>query len=223
MAALASVNTRSDDAIRSDVLFELKWDPKITASDIAVAVKDGVVALSGFVPSYWEKDEAAKAVKRVYGVRGVANDIKVRLTSSRTDPEIARDAVQELESHLFVPSEKIKVIVKDGWVTLEGSVNWQLQKKLAESAVKHLKGVIGVTNNIEIRPKVSPRQVKGRIEEALKRSAEIDARRVTVVVEGSAVKLYGTVRSWSEKDEAERAAWSSPGVTNVDNHILVVP
>jgi len=108
-------------------------------------------------------------------------------------------------------------------VTLEGSVNWQFQKKLAESAVKHLKGVVGITNNIEIKPKVSPGRVKGKIEEALKRSAEIDARRVTVDVEGSAVKLYGTVRSWSEKDEAERAAWSSPGVTNVENHILVVP
>lgn len=223
MAALAGVNTRSDDAIRSDVLFELQWDPKITASDIAVAVKDGVVTLSGFVPSYWEKDEAAKAVKRVYGVRGVANDIKVKLTSSRTDPEIAREAVQELESHLFVPSEKIRVVVKNGWVTLEGSVNWQFQKKLAESAVKHLKGVVGITNSIEIRPKVSPSKVKDKIEEALKRSAEIDARRVTVDVEGSAVKLYGAVRSWSEKDDAGRAAWSSPGVTNVENHILVVP
>src|SRR5437899_11618903 len=119
MAALAGVNIRSDDAIRSDVLFELNWDPKITATDIAVAVKDGVVTLSGFVPNYWEKDEAAKAVKRVYGVRGVGNDIKVRLTSSRTDPEIVRDAVQELESHLFVPSEKIRGGVKDGWLTLE--------------------------------------------------------------------------------------------------------
>jgi osmotically-inducible protein OsmY len=224
MAALAGVNTRSDDAIRSDVLFELKWDPKITASDdIGVAVNDGVVTLSGFVPSYWEEDEAEKAVKSVYGVRRVANDIKVKLPSSRTDAEIAREAVQELESHLFVPSEKIKVVVNNGWVTLEGSVNWQLLKKLAESAVKPLKGVVGITNNIEVRPKVSPDKVKGRIEEALKRSAELDARRVSVDAEGSAVKLYGTVRSWSERDEAERAAWSSPGVTNVESHILVVP
>ena len=125
--------TRSDNSLRDDVLLELKWDPKISsASDIAVAVKDGVVTLSGFVPSFWEKDAAEKAVKRVYGVRGVANDIEVKLDSKRTDPEIARDAVHELESHVSLPSDKIKVTVKNGWVTLEGNVDWQYQKTLAE-------------------------------------------------------------------------------------------
>src|SRR6202162_6073682 len=120
--------TRSDNSLRDDVLLELKWDPKISsASDIAVAVKDGVVTLSGFVPSYWEKDAAEKAVKRVYGVRGVANNIEVKLSSTRTDPEIARDAVRELESHISIPSEKIKVTVRNGWVTLDGSigVGWE--------------------------------------------------------------------------------------------------
>src|ERR1700730_1951033 len=131
MAALADVKTRTDSSIREDVVFELKWDPKISSNDIAVAVKDGVVALSGFVSSYWEKDAAEKAAKRVYGVRGVAHDIQVKLTSTLTDPEIAREAVHEIESHISIPSEKIKVTVKNGWVTLEGNVDWQYQKSLA--------------------------------------------------------------------------------------------
>src|SRR3977135_97240 len=150
MAALAKPTLRNDDYIRDDVLFELKWDPRITSKDIGVAVKDGVVALTGFVSSYWEKDAAEKSAKRVYGVRGVANDIEIKLPSSRTDPEIARDAVHELDSHVSIPKDRIKVTVKNGWVTLEGSVDWQFEKILAESAIKKLRGVVGVTNNIEV-------------------------------------------------------------------------
>ncbi len=222
MATIAMTQARSDDLIREDVLSELKWDPKITGqSHIAVAVKDGVVTLSGYVESYFEKDAAEKAAKRVYGVRGVANDLKVKLPSERTDPEIARDAVHELESHVSIPADQIRITVKNGWVTLEGTVEWQYQKNLAESAVMKLKGVMGVINNIEVKPRVTPTQIKEKIEEALKRSAELDARRINVQVDGNTVKLYGSVRSWAEKDEAEQAAWSAPGITKVENYIVV--
>jgi osmotically-inducible protein OsmY len=186
-------------------------------------VKDGVVTLAGFTHSYWEKEAAEKAAKRVYGVKVIANDIEVRPATARTDPEIARDVAHELESHAGLPSDRIRATVKDGWVTLEGVVDWQYQKGLAESAVKKLKGVIGVTNNIIVVPKVSPTEVKSKIEEALRRSAEIDARRITVEVEGDTVKLYGSVSSLAEKQEAERAAWSAPGAAKVENYISVVP
>src|ERR1700730_3537744 len=212
---------RSDSSIREDVSLELKWDPKIKSNDIAVAVKDGVVTLSGFVCSFWELDAAEKAAKRVYGVRAVADDLEVKLFWQRTDPEIARDAIRVLESHVSIPSDQIKVTVKNGDVRLEGTVDWEYQKNLAQSAVKKLRGVTGVVNQIEVKPQVSPSDVQEKIEEALRRSAELDARRIRVEVDCTEVKRHDTVRSCSERQEAERAGWSAPGTTKVENHITV--
>ena len=222
MATLASVNKKSDDTIRKDVIFALQWDPKLEQDNIGVAVSEGVVTLTGVVPNYWMKLEAEKTAQGVYGVRGVANDIDVRVGSHRTDAEIARAAVEALERHILIPSDKIKVTVREARLTLEGEVRWHFQRKLAESAVRKLEGVKAVTNNIIIKTDVSPFKVQEKIEDALRRSAELDARRIVVDADGSKVTLRGTVRSWSEKDEAERAAWSAPGVTSVDNLIEVV-
>jgi osmotically-inducible protein OsmY len=191
--------------------------------DIAVSVKDGVVALAGFVRRFIDKYEAEWAAKRVQGVIGIANDIQVRLPDAdqRPDPEIARDAVVSIKLQLPEAWENIKVVVRDAWVTLEGHVEWQYQREAAERAVRPIKGVKGITNIIRIEPKVAPSEVKRKIEAAFKRSAELDARRITVEVVGNEVILRGTVRSWSEYAEAERAAWAAPGVVNVTNELVV--
>jgi osmotically-inducible protein OsmY len=214
---------KADSDIKRDVENELRADPMVDATDIAVAVKDGVVTLSGFVRTYGEKLNAEAAAKRVTGVVGLANDLEVRLSSSdqRPDPEIARDAVAAIRSRLPASGEHIRVVVDKGWVTLEGQVEWHYQRQEAEGTVRRIKGVRGVVNAISIAPQATPHDVRQKIEEAFRRSAEIDASRIAVEVNGGEVVLRGTVRSWSERREAERAVWAAPGVTKVENRITI--
>ena len=216
---------RSDNDIKRDVEDELRWDPDIDATDIAVNVTNGVVTIAGVVRSYMEKFQAEADAKRVAGVVAVANDLDVRLPEidERPDPEIARDAIQRIKSELPYAWDKIRVVVKNSWLKLEGEVEWNYQRERAAEAVRRVRGVRGVTNSIELKPSVAPMEIRRKIEEALRRAAEIDASRITVETNGSEVILRGTVRSWAEREEAERAAWAAPGVARVDNRIIISP
>ena len=214
---------KADSEVRRDVEAELRWSPDLDDKDVAVKVTDGVVTLTGFVGHYYEKCQAETATKRVAGVLGVANDIEVRSLSSGVipDPEIAREAVTAIKMALPFAHEKIKVLVHKGEITLEGNVEWQYLTERAQTAVRHLKGTSGVVNLIKVTPPVSATDVKRKIEDAFRRSAQIDANRITVEAHGGAITLKGKVRSWAECDEAQRAAWSAPGVNLVRNEISV--
>ena len=219
--------SRSDSDIRKDIEAEFEWDPSLRHDDIAVAVRDGVVTLSGFTDSYADKWRAERVASGIKGVKAVANDIQVKLPSSsqRADPDIARAAIDALKWNISVPQDRIKVKVDNGWVTLEGDVDFYFQKDAAERAVRYLTGVKGVSNLIAVRSTTtpSPAEVKQKIRQALERNASYDADHITVDVTGNKVVLRGTVRSYAEMRDAERAARNAPGVTDVENKLTIDP
>ena len=215
----------TDSELKQDVIDELMWEPDINATEIGVAVKDGVATLSGSVDSYHEKLAAERAAQGVFGVRAVVQEIKVRLPGSlqRSDEDIAKAAANALAWTASVPHDRIKVKVQNGWITLSGQVDWRYQRDAAEDAVCNLLGVVGVSNQITVKPSPKLTEIKTKIESAFQRNALIDARRIDVQVRGDRVILEGSVRSYAEKKEAEQVACSAPGICEVENRIAVNP
>ncbi|MDZ5436375.1 BON domain-containing protein [Pseudomonas fluorescens] len=213
----------SDLNLRKTILEELEFQPDVDAAHIGVSVENGVVTLSGHVKNYAQKISAERAVKAIKGVRAVAEEIQVRLDkgAGTADDTIANRALNILSWSSDAPEGDIKIIVQNGWITLEGQVDWQYQKETAERAVRKLSGVVGVNNRLTIRPRVDVTDIQHRIEEALKRNAEVDAKGIRIKVEGGVVKLEGKVHFWRERQIAERAAWSVPGVSKVEDHLLI--
>lgn len=214
---------RGDKELQRDVMAELAWEPRVNATEIGVSVESGVVILNGTVKNYPEKWAAENAAERVKGVKAVTDEITVKLPgdSERNDTDIARAAVNALEWNSAIPRNRVKVLVEKGWITLEGGVEFNFQRSEAETAVRYLLGVIGVTNRITVKPSISAAVVKDQIETALERAAEIDAMKIVVETHGNQVVLRGSVRTWAERDQAEHAAWAAPGVANVQNRIEV--
>jgi osmotically-inducible protein OsmY len=214
---------KTDSQLQADVIAELKWDPRVDHTQIGVTAKDGVVTLSGFVPSYAEKIAAEKAARRVVGVKAIAEEIEVRFASApkTSDAEIAERILHLFSWATTLPSDKLKVKVEKGWVTLTGDVEWQYLSREAQKLAGRITGVKGVTNLIAVKARPSATDMRERIAEAFKRSSLLDARSLDVVVEGHKVKLSGTVHGWNERRVAEAAAWSAPGVTEVEDNIVL--
>lgn len=214
---------KTDTELQNDVLFELKYEPSVKVSDIGVVVQNGTVTLNGYATSYHEKREALQAAKRVAGVKAIADDIEIQLPTShhRTDSDIAAAVISQINWSTSIPEGAILATVRNGWVTLEGEVEWWYQKNAAGNLVNQLVGVKGVSNSISILPKVTKAIVEADIKSAFKRSAMLDAKHIHIEIAGDKIILGGKVRNYHEIDEAERVAWSEPGVTAVDNHLTV--
>ena len=214
---------KTDSEIKQDILDELAWQPNIDETQIGVIVEDGVVTLTGIVNEFSKKVAAKKAVKSVVGVKAIAEDIEVKYGDDykKSDQEIAKAAVNTLEWNASVPKEKVMIAVENGYIYLSGKVDWEYQKNSAKRAVAYLMGVKGVVNNIEIQPKVKPSDVKDKIARAFKRSADVDASEILIDVEGSTVRLRGTVNSIKEKEDAQSAAFRAPGIIKVKNELKV--
>jgi len=214
---------KTDSELRHDVERELEWEPSVDERRIGISVIDGIVTLSGNVGSFAEKWNAERAVERVAGVRGIANELEVRSATERSDTDIAKAAADRLSWDVMVPGGKVTVEVTNGWVTLKGEVPWDYQRRAAERAVRNLAGVKGITNLVTIQPRLEPKDVKKRIEETFARDATLEAQHITVEVTGGEVTLRGAVRSWADRHDAEKAAWAAPGVRSVRNLLTVDP
>jgi osmotically-inducible protein OsmY len=214
---------KTDAALQMDVIAELKWEPSVNAANVGVEVKDGIVTLAGHVDTYAEKWDAERAALRVSGVKAIAVEMDVKLAGAnkRTDTDIARSALSVLLWTTPVPPDSVQVKVENGWLTLSGEVEWEYQRQSAANSVRYLMGVTGISDQIVIKPKLSPAAIRTDIEAALKRRAQTDSRRISVAVNGHEVTLGGSVHSWSEKDLATHSAWGTPGVRNVVDKMTV--
>jgi osmotically-inducible protein OsmY len=225
MATAMKAKEMTDPELRESIQDELHWEPSIDDREIGVSVKDGIATLTGTVRNFFEKWEAGSAASRIHGVKAVANDVEVLLpgNSRRSDTDIARTAAEALAWNAALPADRVKVSVSDSWITLSGEVDWGYQKAAAEAAVRRLLGVKGVSNEVIVEPRAVPTDIKARIEAAFHRSAAVDAQRIRVETKGGHVTLRGKVRTWVEREEAERSAWAAQGVTGVENLINLTP